>query len=280
MTQQLILFLLFWGLSGDLALFSTKEYFSLQINGEIKTVEDIPLPADYKRIDLKESSFEAFLRRFPVRGNDHIVHLYNGAPYYNQSTHYVILDVSVGNKDLQQCADAVMRLRAEYLYQLKNYSKIKFNFTNGEPAAFEKYAQGYRVSFPQNKTTWSKKAAEDYGYASFLKYMDLVFSYAGTYSLNKELLPVLDIHKIMPGQVFIQTGSPYGHAVIVMDVAEHITSGERIFLIAQSYMPAQDMHILVNPMNNSLSPWYSVQFVGDLITPEWTFKKEHLKRFE
>jgi hypothetical protein len=45
-------------------------------------------------------------------------------------------------------------------------------------------------------------------------------------------------------------------------------------------MPAQDMHILVNPMNNSLSPWYSVQFVGDLITPEWTFKKEHLKRFE
>jgi len=280
MTHQLILFMLIWGLLGDINLNNSLLHFSATAKVEIKTVEDIPLPPNYKRIDLDDASFEAFLRRFPIRSNDNIVHLYNGAPYYNQSTHYAILDVSVGNKDLQQCADAVMRLRAEYLYQLKNYGKIKFNFTNGEPASFEKYAQGYRVSFPQNKTTWNKKADVDYGYNTFLKYMELVYSYAGTYSLNKELLPVLDMNSILPGHVFIQTGTPYGHAVIVMDVAEHITTGERIFLIAQSYMPAQDMHILVNPMNSVLSPWYTVLFNGDLITPEWTFKKEHLKRFE
>jgi hypothetical protein len=30
------------------------------------------------------------------------------------------------------------------------------------------------------------------------------------------------------------------------------------FLLAQkSYMPAQDIHILVNPSNDKLGPWYS-----------------------
>jgi hypothetical protein len=127
---------------------------------------------------------------------------------------------------------------------------------------------------------WVKKANTDYSYATFLRYMDLIFSYAGSYSLNMELKSVSDINTIIPGDVFIESRQPYGHAVIVMDVAENKQSGERIFLIAQSYMPAQDVHILVNPQNALLSPWYSVRFDEKLYTPEWTFEKKHLKKFE
>ncbi|MGH7599664.1 MAG: DUF4846 domain-containing protein [bacterium] len=47
--------------------------------------------------------------------------MYNGAPKPNQAAQYRVLAIDVGNKDLQQCADAVIRLRAEYLFgQEKN----------------------------------------------------------------------------------------------------------------------------------------------------------------
>ncbi|MEM1219965.1 MAG: DUF4846 domain-containing protein, partial [Bacteroidota bacterium] len=47
---------------------------------------------------------------------------------------------------------------------------------------------------------------------------------------------------------------------------------------AQSYMPAQDIHILKNPTTGSA--WYSVDEIDPLRTPEWTFGKEHLQRID
>ena len=87
--------------------------------------------------------------------------------------------------------------------------------------------------------------------------------------------PIWDCNGL--GYVFIKGGYP-GHAVIVMDVAENET-GEKVFLLAQSYMPAQDMHILKNPNNPALSPWYSIDETQDLRTPEWTFSWDQLRRF-
>jgi hypothetical protein len=44
-------------------------------------------------------------------------------------------------------------------------------------------------------------------------------------------------------------------------------------------MPAQEIQILKNPNNSSLSPWYAVDFGTSLQTPEWTFSSSQLKRF-
>jgi hypothetical protein len=107
--------------------------------------------------------------------------------------------------------------------------------------------------------------------------MTFVFRYAGTLSLSKELVPVR-LENIQPGDVFIKGGSP-GHAVIVMDVTENSKTHEKLFLLAQSYMPAQEIHILRNPENTDTFPWYSTNFTGDLETPEWTFTRDELKRF-
>src|SRR5262245_19513806 len=71
------------------------------------------------------------------------------------------------------------------------------------------------------------------------------------------------------GDVFIQAGYP-GHAVIVVDVAKD-RQGHKVFLLAQSYMPAQDMQILRNPELRALGPWYDANFGAILRTPEWTF---------
>ena len=96
-------------------------------------------------------------------------------------------------------------------------------------------------------------------------------------SLSQELKTV-SINNLAVGDIFIQGGSP-GQAVIVVDMAMNKNSGEKIFLLAQSYMPAQEIQILQNPSNKNLSPWYSTDFGNVLQTPEWTFKKADLKRF-
>ena len=108
-------------------------------------------------------------------------------------------------------------------------------------------------------------------------YLDSVFTYAGTASLSLEM-EEKEVSDIASGDVFIQGGYP-GHAVIVVEKAKMSGSNATVFLLAQSYMPAQEMHILRNPSDAALSPWYSTEFGEKLVTPEWTFSREQLKQF-
>jgi len=83
---------------------------------------------------------------------------------------------------------------------------------------------------------------------------------------------------VQPGDVLIQGGYP-GHAVLVLDVAAG-KDGRRWLLLGQSYMPAQDFHVLVNPATPS-SPWYDAAALATgLKTPEWRpFTRRDVRRF-
>ena len=170
-----------------------------------------------------------------------------------------------------------MRLRAEYLYQKKLFDSIHFNFTNGFNASYSTWRQGKRIKVKGNSVTWFTTTQKGDSRNSFDKYLTMVFSYAGTLSLEKEMKKVV-VKDMQIGDVFIQGGSP-GHAVIIVDMAKKET-GETIFLLAQSYMPAQEIHVLKNFNNQNLSPWYSAKILETIITPEWTFTKNNLKRFQ
>lgn len=245
----------------------------------LKFISSVSVPEGFERVEVKQNSFGEYLRDFPFKQSNNIVYLYNGEPKGNQDVHIAVLDIDVGTQDLQQCADAVMRLRAEYLFKQEKYDEIHFNFSSGDEASYSKYAQGYRAVVKNNQVSWMKIAAEDHSYNNFRKYLDLVFMYAGTRSLNKELKNVIDIDNIQIGDVFIQTGNPYGHAVIVMDIVSHKGTGRKLFILAQSYMPAQEIHLLKNPNDPHISPWYDTDFENELVTPEWVFEKKDLKRF-
>jgi hypothetical protein len=259
---------------------STNNIYSWHSNYDIKDAlfNRIPVPEGFKRTTEKIGSFADWLRFLPLKPGNPDVCLYNGKLKNYQGGHYALVDIDVGKTDIQQCADAVMRMRAEYLYSIKEYELLHFNFTSGHSIGFKKWAEGYRTVIKGNNVSWSKNASPDDSYKTFKGYMNTIFNYAGTSSLSKELKKVSDISDIKIGDVFIVGGFP-GHAVLVIDVCVNSVSGEKLFLIQQSYMPAQDIHIIKNLNNAIQSPWYSVRFASDLETPEWTFSKDQLMRF-
>ncbi|WNJ16818.1 DUF4846 domain-containing protein [Pontibacter sp. G13] len=234
-------------------------------------------PAGFDRIAGEDPQLTEWMRHLPLKPADAPVRLYNGQLKSYQGAHAAVLDIDVGKRDLQQCADAVMRLRAEYLFACGRFSEIQFHFTSGDLATYEAWRSGIRPVIQGNRVSWVKKAQYDDSYANFRKYLITIFSYAGTHSLAKELEAVPSDVPVEVGDVWIQGGFP-GHAVVVIDVVEHPETGERRFLLAQSYMPAQDIHILRNPNSTDDSPWYSMPETM-LSTPEWTFDATDRKRF-
>ena len=69
--------------------------------------------------------------------------------------------------------------------------EIAFNDTgSGKPIAFSRWAAGDRPRPSGRSLVWSRGAAPDAGYASFRRYMDTVFTWAGTHSLERQLAAV------------------------------------------------------------------------------------------
>jgi hypothetical protein len=236
-------------------------------------------PAGCSRVPVSPGSFAAWLRGLPLKPGRPQVLLYNGQPKRRQDVHEAVVAMDVGPEDLQQCADAIIRLRAEFLWASGKARSIRFNFTNGEPAEFSRWSEGYRPVVQANGVTWVKRAKPDGSYESFRRYLTVVFRYAGSDSLDRELKSVGSVPDIRGGDVFIHGGFP-GHAVLVVDVAESPRTGRKLFLLAQSYMPAQEVHVLKNFERPDLSPWYAADFGETLVTPEWTFAKSELRRIE
>lgn len=249
------------------------------INPKGKTLQTRILPpTGFQRAKTSENSFADYLRLLPLKPHNSEVKLYNGSTKSNYNVYDAVVDLEIGTKDLHQCADAVMRLRAEYLWNQKQYDKIHFNFTNGFRVDYTEWMKGKRIIVKGNSTFWSQASNPSNTYNDFWKYMETIFSYAGTLSLSKELKSVT-IDDLQIGDIFIQGGTP-GHAIIIVDIATNVKTNKKIFLLAQSYMPAQEIQILKNPNDETNSPWYSSDFEHELRTPEWTFTKFDLKRFE
>lgn len=238
-----------------------------------------PTPEGFTRSRYAPETFGHYLRHQPLKPAGTKVLLFNGEEKRNQRAHAAVLEVDVEARDLQQCADAVMRLRAEYFYAQQRYADIHFNFVSGFNAEYARWRKGERIWVKGNQVGWKAGQGATPDYRAFRKYLTMVFSYAGTASLVHELQPK-DQADIEAGDVLIKGGSP-GHAVIVVDKAVNAATGEVLVLLAQSYMPAQDIHVLVNPARSDGNPWYSVarDFGESVATAEYLFGEGALRGF-
>ncbi|TDX00320.1 DUF4846 domain-containing protein [Dinghuibacter silviterrae] len=217
-----------------------------------RVADRFPAPPGYRLSAEAQGSFGDWLTRLPLKPAGTPTRTYRGDIAATNAYTAAVLDVSVGHQDLQQCADAVMRLRGEYLYGQKRYKDIVFTFTGGFRCDYIHYAEGYRYSGGH----WVLKKTKDYSYATFLHYMDLVFTYCGTLSLEKELKPIQG--PLKAGDIFIHGGSP-GHCFIILETAVN-GQGQPAFIIAQSFMPAQDIQVL----QAGGSPWFSLDTPASL----------------
>lgn len=216
-----------------------------------------------------------WLRRLPLKPGRPPVHLFDGSLKGNQAAQVAVVDVDVGRRDLQQCADAVMRLWSEYRFAAGTADGLCIPLTSGAPLPWIRWARGEVPRVAGAKLEWERRGPENRSHAAFRRYLDFAFTYAGTASMERAMVTRVRMSELQPGDVFVQGGFP-GHAVIVIDVA-HGPAGRRAFALAQSYMPAQELHVLDNPAHPG-RPWYELGEGETLRTPEWTFAPGALAR--
>lgn len=236
----------------------------------------VTVPKGYTRIPAETGSFLEFMRNYAMKPDGSPVLLYDRTEKYNQSAQFAVLDMPVFDSDLQQCADSIMRAYAEYFRSIDAHDKIAFHLTNGFLMDYPTWRSGKRLSVDGNKVKWVSKASYDESEEAFYLYLNYVMMYAGTLSLDEESTPI-EIGQLQAGDMFLKGGSP-GHCVMVADMAKD-SDGNVCFLLAQGYMPAQDFHILKNPLHET-DPWYYVsELEYPLVTPEYVFPVGSLKRW-
>ena len=92
----------------------------------------VNVPKGYKRVAYPKGSFQAYLRNYSLKVFGAKIINYDNSEYYWQQGHIGILDIPVPKNGLQQCADALIRVRSEYLWTNNRKDAIGFNFTSGD----------------------------------------------------------------------------------------------------------------------------------------------------
>ncbi len=221
-------------------------------------------PESYHWQKEEKDSFGEFLQNITVEPDGTPILDFHGTHVGNQGKHVAVLNYDVGTKDLQQCADAVLRLRAEYLYAQQRFDEIVFHFTSGDLFSWNDYKRGMRAVVNKNKVTFVQSAEPDDSYPNFRRYLDALYLYAGTISLFHETEPILHDSLLKAVDIIITPGSP-GHAVIIIGHALN-TSGDHLFLLAEGLTPAQSIAVNTNPLDPDINPWYRLSVQSTVTT--------------
>lgn len=250
------------------------------INKAKNTVrERFDAPKNYEWIKTDANSYGNFLETYPLQKYGSPVLKFNNEKINNQHLHEAVFNIDVGARDLQQCADAIIRLRAEYLYKQNKFDKIAFHFTSGDLFKWNDYKNGIRPIVSGNKVSFRKMATKDISHKSFRNYLDLIFTYAGTISVFKETNDVLKSEDLQTGDFMITPGSP-GHVVFIAGVSKN-KKGEKLYLLGEGFTPAQSISVIKNPYNPQISPWYELKAEhGQIKTSRYSFSPVQFKRYD
>ena len=248
------------------------------INKEGTTIATrVNIPKGFKRVDYPKGSFQEYLRNYKLKAFGSKIINYDGSEYFWQRGHIGILEVPVPENGLQQCADALIRIRSEYLWDHNRKDEIGFNFTSGHHCSWKDYANGYRPKIKGNKVSFNKTATANHSKTNFYKYLNLIYTYAGTLSLFHELPKVDNASNLKIGDMLIVGGSP-GHIVMLCDEVVN-KKGEKMFLLFQGNTPAQSVQLVKNLEDSNISPWYKLEKGAIIPVSNYTFNDAKFVRF-
>ena len=143
---------------------------------------------------------------------------------------------------------------------------------------WEQYSNGYRAIVNGNNVSFAKTKNKDDSYQNFRKYLDAVYNYAGTISLNKETENIFNDEDIKAGNIIITPGSP-GHALIIVGKAIN-ANNESVYLLTEGYTPAQSIHIITNA-GTDINPWYNLSTKNtETVTARYAFRPTNIRQFK
>lgn len=249
------------------------------INKDKLTISSrVKVPEGYKRVSYAKGSFQEYLRHYKLKPYGSKIINYDNSEYFWQLGHIGILDIPVPKNGLQQCADALIRVRSEYLWDNNRKDEIGFNFTSGHYCSWKKYAEGFRPKIKGNKVSFHKTASKDDSKTNFYKYLNLIYTYSGTLSLYHELPKINNVSNLKIGDMLIKGGSP-GHIAIICDEVVN-DKGEKLFLLFQGNTPAQSVHLVKNLEDSNISPWYQLKKDAVIPVSNYTFYDSKYVRFK
>lgn len=218
--------------------------------------EAFPIPDGFIRTE--DSAFGKWARQRVVEDPTEPIRTYAGD---RVAHHGRVVRLPLVPGDRQQCADSLIRLRAEWERSL-GISPV-FHATSGDPMGWQRYQDG-EIPYEKNgRIAWKTGKP-----GSFEQYLARVFIWAGTASLHAyDTKPVTSPRS---GDMLIQPGYP-GHAVLLLDVVSR--GSERLVLIGEGYMPAQNFHVELGPVGG----WW--RWNEGVALDHWNLPAETLRRF-
>jgi hypothetical protein len=225
-----------------------------------------PTPPGYQRVAVAPGSFGEWLRGLPLAASGTPVLNNSGEVVYPGDDPYVaaVIAIDVGAGDLQQSADAVMRLHAEWLWASEKPDAISYRSASKLDMPFSRWAKGQRLLPAGPNVFWVvKNKPREATYNDFRQYMDAVMLWSNNFSLATRANHVSDPAQLTAGDFFLQLRGK-GHALLVLDVAQKPT-GERVALLGQALQsPAQSMHVM---RLGQATAWFSMRPPNHVLTP-------------
>jgi len=238
-------------------------------------------PEGYVKVDVDSGSYAEFIRNYTLKPFNSVAYYYDdktGSYLENKEASKLgVFQLPTALNRWMQCADSVIMLYAEHLYAEKKYSEISFTFANGFVCDWMSYMQGNRFNMKTNK--WELKAEPSDTYETFQKYLDLVYQFANTDSLARDMSSSPAMDDIQIGDAFVVGVSQlqavasainpdldikYGHAIFVVDVAVNKETGKKIFMLAEGNTPATEIAVIENP-NTDMGVWFEFNEVGQFV---------------
>ncbi|MEO6599257.1 MAG: DUF4846 domain-containing protein [Polyangiaceae bacterium] len=223
-------------------------------------------PPGYARVAVTPGSFAEWLRGLPLAAVGTPVLSHTGDTVFAGDDAYVasVVAIDVGAGDLQQSADAVLRLHGEWLWASDQQSAISYKSTTKLDMPFSRWAKGQRLLAAGPNMGWVVTGKpKDPTYNDFRQYIDAVMLWSNNVSLAMRATRVEEPAQLSAGDFFLQTRGK-GHAILVLDVAQKPT-GERVALLGQSLQsPAQSIHVMrLGPA----TAWFSMRPPNPVLTP-------------
>lgn len=229
---------------------------STVLSQELASVGEIPVPAEYQRIDIPDASFSEWIQNLPLKPNKTIIAFDSSRvnrSYYNV---FAVLDMPLlFDIDLEQCADYCMRLWAEYHKGAGKLDRFYLFDYSGE-----------RVMFSGSGR-------------NFMQFLRHSMAYSNSHSLKTGCIAI-DSADLKPGDMVVQNrDGGIGHVSMILDACEDSVSN-KLFLIGFGFMPAQEFHIEMANDRYGVDGWFTVDGYYRFLDDTFDFGKPVLRRFD